>query len=345
MSALNIFQTIRNTTHRIEPFHSQFLGDALNASREADRALFDGVWNLCAPDDWAPPRDAKVSNEFALDGAQRIDILIEDNETGRVVGIEVKTSRASARAGQLEGYLKGLQNKGYADEKIAVAYLTPFNRSRAEEAIKADSQIQTDAGALSTVSVFESFRSKFEQSRHVSWLDVADIEWAGGGASWSQHRSYVRDKMAAPDGLKMTLTRNRSFDGFFGDESVEAFRDALLPLSGVHSSENGATIDLEEFGGNEGELARALKFLITDDEFVVRSSRDDRFDATLREPFLESQYSEFHKAVFELSEEFKHVWLQGKQNYGLRVAHKNHSGGVSLVTSQDVDRLTVGRRR
>ncbi len=345
MSALNIFQTIRNTTHRIEPFHSQFLGDALNASRVGDRALFDGVWNLCAPNNWAPPRDAKVSNEFKLDGAQRIDILIEDNETGRVVGIEVKTSRASARAGQLEGYLQGLRNKGYADKNIAVAYLTPFNRMRAEEMIEEDSQFQADAGALSTVRVFESFRRAFKRSRHVSWLDVADIEWTGGGASWNQHQSYVRDQMAASRGLKVALTRNRSFEGFFGDEAVEAFRDALLPLSGVHSSENGATIDLEEFGGNEGELARALKFLITDDEFVVRSSRDDRFDATLRKPFLESSYSEFHEAVFELSEEFKHVWLQGKQNYGLRVAHKNHSGGVSLLTSQDVDRLIVGRRR
>lgn len=345
MPPLNIFQTIRNTTHRIEPFHSQFLGDALNASRVGDHALFDGVCNLCTPDDWAPPRDAKVSNEFELDGAQRIDILIEDNETGRVVGIEVKTSRASARAGQLEGYLQGLQNRGYADEKIAVAYLTPFNRSRAEEIIKEDSQIQADAGALSTVKVFESFRRAFEQSRHVSWLDVADIEWAGGGASWSQHRSYVQDKMAAPDGLKVALTRNRSFDGFFDDEAVKAFWDILLPLSGVSSTENGATIDLEDFGGTAVELAGALKFLITDDEFVVRSSRDDRFDATLREPFLESCYSEFHEAVFELSEEFKRVWLQGKQNYGLRVAHKNHSGGVSLLTSQDVDRLIVGRRR
>ena len=345
MSALNIFQTIRNATHRIEPFHSQFLGDALNASRVGDRALFDGVWNLCAPNDWAPPQNAKVSNEFELDGAQRIDILIEDNETGRVVGIEVKTSRASARAGQLEGYLQGLRNKGYADEKIAVAYLTPFNRSRAEEVIKADGQIQAVAGALSTVRVFESFRRAFERSRHVSWLDVADIEWAGGGASWSQHQSYVRDKMAAPDRLKGALTRNRSFDGFFGDEAVEAFWDALLPLSGVGSTENGATIDLKEFGDNAGELAGALKFLITDDEFVVRSSRDDRFDATLRKRFLVSPYSEFHKAVFELAEEFKHVWLQGKRNYGLRVAHKNHSGGVSLLTSQDVNRLIVGRRR
>ena len=103
MTELNIFQTIRNTTHRIEPFHSQFLGDALRASLAGDRSLFEGIWNLCAPADWAPPQSAEVTNESRLVGAQRIDILIVDKATGCVVGIEVKTSRASARSGQLEG--------------------------------------------------------------------------------------------------------------------------------------------------------------------------------------------------------------------------------------------------
>ena len=136
--------------------------------------MFDGIWNLCAPADWAPPGSAAVTNESPLVGAQRIDILIVDKETGLVVGIEVKTSRASARSGQLEGYLEGLR-KDHDEDKIAIAYLTPFNRRHAEAIIG------EDAGALSTVMVFEAFRSTFERARHVSWLDVAGIDWDGGG--------------------------------------------------------------------------------------------------------------------------------------------------------------------
>ena len=56
METLNIFQTIKCTTHRIEPFHAQFLGDALRASLTEDRSLFDGIWNLCAPADWRPTK-------------------------------------------------------------------------------------------------------------------------------------------------------------------------------------------------------------------------------------------------------------------------------------------------
>ncbi len=344
MTALNIFQCIRNTTRRIEPFHSQFLGDAMRASLAGDRELFDGIWGLCAPNDWAPPpQDADVSNESKLDGAQRIDILIEDKKKNRVLGIEVKTSRASARAGQLEGYLEGLK-KGYAEEKIAIAYLTPFNRLHAANIIG-----EENAGALSTVKVFDEFHGDFKQSRHVSWLDVAAIKWDGGCVLWHQHQSYVTEKMADPDRLRGALSRNRSLDEFFSEEAVEAFWDELPPQSGDGRADNGATMELAQFEGREREvarkLARALTYLITDDDFVVRGSRKDRFNESLREPFMEPPYSEFHKAVFELSENFENVWLQGKRNYGLRVAHKDHSGGVSLVTSQDVGRLIVGKRR
>ena len=278
-----------------------------------------------------------VTNESPLDGAQRIDILIVDEETGRVVGIEVKTSRASARSGQLEGYLEGLR-KDHDEEKIAIAYLTPFNRRHAEAIIG------EDAGALSTVTVFEAFRRTFERARHVSWLDVARIDWDGGGI-WSQHRAYVTGRMASADRLKGALSRNRSFDGFFSPEAVEAFWDALVPLSGCTRTDDGAVIDLKAFEGSAGDLALALAILIKDDEYVVRRTRADRFDEALRQRFLESPYRQFHESMFGLSCSFDRVWVQGERNYGLRVAHKDHSSGVSLVTSQDEDRLVIGRRR
>lgn len=110
-------------------------GDALTASLKGDRTLFDGVWRFCAPADWKPPKNAKVKNEFELNEGQRIDILIKDKEHGRRVGIEVKTSRASARPEQLNDYLQGLRDK-YDEGLIAIAYLTPFNRPWAEQVIR-----------------------------------------------------------------------------------------------------------------------------------------------------------------------------------------------------------------
>ncbi len=340
MTGPNIFESIKKTTHRIEPFHSQFLGDALDASLTGDRALFDEIWKLCAPADWAPPARAEISTEFGLDGAQRIDVLIKDRETGRVLGIEVKTSRASARAGQLEGYLQGLRNNGNVTENIALAYLTPFNRARAERVLG------DDAATLSTVKVFDEFHRTFDRSRHVSWLDVADVDWAAGGEIWSQHRAYVRDHMANGDRLKGTLERNRSLDRFFSAEAVEAFWDLVLALSGGDRSDDGATIDLVRLDGTAGDLSRALAILIEDDEHVSRHREAaDRFDDALREPFFDSPYREVHESVFALAGRYRHVWVQGTRNYGLRVAHKGPSGGVSLVTSHGVDRLKIGGRR
>ena len=313
MTAINIFQTIKDTTHRIEPFHSQFLGDALRASLAADRregrSLFNDIWKLCAPADWNTPKSAKVSNESPLKGAQRIDILIEDEETGRVVGIEVKTSSASAQPGQLEGYLEGLRTK-HDDEKIAIAYLTPFNRQHAE------SIIGGNAGTLSTVKVFEEFHRSFDQARHVSWLDVAEINW-DGVEIWSQHQSYVRKKMAAHRRLKNPRSRNRSLDEFFSGDAVEAFWDAL-PNSNRDNADDGAIIDLELFEGSPTELAEALTILIRDDEYVARRVKTDLFDEQLRRRFLKSKHREFHEAIFNLSGRFDHVWVQGKKDYGLR---------------------------
>ena len=366
MTAINIFQTIKDTTHRIEPFHSQFLGDALRASLAGDRSLFEEIWNLCTPVDWAPPKNAKVKNEFKLDGGQRIDILIKDKDKdkdkdkklGYRVGIEVKTSRASARAGQLEAYLAGLKKK-YAVEQIAIAYLTPFNRPRAEEIIKemnrnsSERVVHGNADALSTVMVFEKFRKSFDPTlaRHVSWLDVAEIEWEGGEI-WNQHQSYIRTKIASPDELERALSRNRLLDEFFSEQAVEDFWESLwvaLPKSERKRTGEPVIIDLDSFEGGPEKLVHALTFLIEDDEYVDRRrERPNRFDDDAsRQGFLNSasRYCRFHEAMFGLTRRFKYVWVQGEKNYGLRVAHKDHSSGVSLVTSQGKNRLTIGRRR
>ena len=125
---------------------------------------------------------------------------------------------------------------------------------------------------------------------------------------------------------------------------MEAFWDAL-PKGNRDNSDECMIVDLESFEGSPTELAEALTILITDDDYVARRAKTDRFDEQLRQSFLQSTHREFHEAMFDLSRRFDHVWVQGERNYGLRVAHKHHLSGVSLVTSRDPNCLLIGRRR
>ena len=177
MAPLNVFETIRSTTGRIEPFHSQFLADALDASLNGDRSLFEGFWELAKPPDWPIPRKATVKTEQDAGNGRRIDLCIQDDERRRILGIEVKTTSASVNAGQLEAYEQGLVHKNPGFD-IAIAYLTPFNRKRAGKA----------GDSLNTVQLFQAFAKESSRAgQHVSWLDVAELSWDGRGI-WLDHR-------------------------------------------------------------------------------------------------------------------------------------------------------------
>ena len=80
---------------------------------------------------WVPPDIAAVETEHNFVGARRIDILIIDRENSRILGIDVQTSNASTRFGQLDKCVKDLISE-YPDSEMAIAFLTPFNRRRAE---------------------------------------------------------------------------------------------------------------------------------------------------------------------------------------------------------------------
>ena len=92
-------------------------------------------------------------------------------------------------------------------------------------------------------------------------------------------------------------------------------------------------------------LANAFKILLDTDNVSHNANRSDQFPDELRRPFLDSPYHEVHAALFGLTELFSYVWVQGKRDYGVRTAHKNHSSGVSLLRSSDTDRIVVGERR
>ncbi len=330
MENLNIFETYRRTTSKTERLHSQFLADVLDASLKGDRSLFDAVWKLIAPSDWDAPDDPEVEPEDPLESG-RIDISIIDKSKSRVVGVEVKTEDDSASMGQLKKYQQGLKVK-YGDSDIAIAYLTPFNRKHAGDS----------ADSLSTVKEFEKFSKEFNKANHVSWRDVADISW-DDNELWKQHQVWVRENISSGEVLTSMVSRKsrkRSFYDFFGQDAADSFWSDMALMGVDHPDENGVTIDLRGFKGSPQSLARAFERLIEDGEDVRRQDkRPDKFEEKLREQFVESRYHEFHDALFYLSQRFGHVWLQGTEDYGLRVAHSGTGSGVSLVTSKGPRRL------
>lgn len=333
---MNIFESIYRTTTRTEPFHSQFLADALKESICRDRSLFDPVWRLIAPKDWDVPEEAKVRPEDVLPERRRIDVLIECKSSKRIVGIEVKTTDSSATPGQLGQYYNGLEEK-YHGYDVAVAYLTPFNREQAGD----------KAVSLPTVTEFENFeREHPTRTCHVSWLDIAAIPW-DGNELWRQHQQYVCQRISSLEKLCRSATRDRSLDEFFGEEPVDAFWRSLEELR-IPTKSDGKYIEIKLSGRAPDfatKLAAAFRILIEEGEGVHRES-SKKNDEGQRDGFLEPPYGEIHGALFALAERYNHVWLAGSNDYGLRVAHRNHrSSGVSLVRSDGAETLKIVLQR
>ena len=333
MDTLNVFKSIEQATRRAEPFFSQFLADALRVSLGGDRTLFDALWRLAAPAGWDPPRNAEVKSEHHTGEYRRIDLCIfaDNGPAQRVLGLEIKTSSASAQPGQLEAYFAGLAEK-FGAANVIIAYLTPFNRSRAGEA----------AHTLPTVRAFEAFATTVEHARHLSWLDVADIPW-DGGPTWSLFRTHVRNVIAPEAKRNPTILRNRSFHDFFGEEAAMRFWEQLA-LIGVCPTESGAQLDLERLATDPGMLVRALEVLVDGAE-GAGPEKQNKFGDSLRERFLESTWRTVHEALFDMPRRFPSMWIEGKKDYALRVAHPRHRSGVSLLRSKGPAMLETGRPR
>ena len=135
---------------------------------------------------------------------------------------------------------------------------------------------------------------------------------------------------------------NLSFDDFFGEEAAGQFREALVEMD-ISFGETGAEINLTNPDLDASLLARAFEILIRDGNRVARSKKTDQFEGKQR--FTVSTHGEFHAALFGLARRFDNVWVEGKRDYAIRVAHERHESGVSLVRSKGTDVLETGRPR
>ena len=335
---MNIFETIRKVTTRIERFHSQYLADALTESLQGDdHTLFNRVWDLVTPAGWDSPelsKDVEVLSEVDLDGG-RIDILIHSSAPhDRVVGIEVKTVEDSTEQGQLTRYLSGLESK-FPGSQIQVAYLTPFNAREGGG----------DASSLPSVKEFKRLQKDCPGACHVSWLEIAAIPW-DGNELWKQHGAYVREHISSDELRKRGVAQDRDLALFFGQEATRRFWERLCTLE-IRQDGNRAHITLREQGNLHDvaeTLVGALEILI-DSEGVGRREHGDSFRNELRRKFLTSPYRVVHEALFGLAKRYDWVWIEGTNDYGVRTRHGGPSRNVSLVTSNDSGGLFVQVRR
>ena len=327
--APNIFNVIRSVSSRVEPYHSAFLAAMLRSSLAADRRLFDAFWRMATPG-WQRTGDDVAIHREEVVVTGRVDLTLIEGEN-RILGVEVKTRETSTTAGQLARYREGLEAK-YAGWDLAIAYLTPFNAHRAGDR----------ASEFPSVREFRRFAATFPRARHLSWLDLADVDWHGGEL-WEQHRCHVRSQIASPQQkAKWSVGgRLRDLSHFFGPKAAEEFDDRLDATVG---DLDGYALDLTRVQ-DPAALADAFRVLIESDAVRGARGRHDTFDDASRERFLTAAAASLHQALFTLAVEYPNVWIEGSVDYGLRVAHPEHRGGVSLVTSRGVDRLEVGRPR
>ena len=147
----------------------------------------------------------------------------------------------------------------------------------------------------------------------------------------------------------MTSERSTDLTQYFGEEANGLFWERLSAL-GVDARGNSGIIELAPFGNDlpsfASGLVGALELFLESSRVSTYARERDFFLDQQRAPFLDSAYGEVHAALFDLSEHYSFVWVEGWKDYMLRTAHKAHpSSGVSLVLSEGPDRLLLGQMR
>ncbi|MYB48070.1 MAG: hypothetical protein F4X72_02140 [Dehalococcoidia bacterium] len=245
----------------------------------------------------------------------------------------------------MEKYLYGLQKK-CPKADIAITYLTPFNKDRAKAMKSAEV-----AQSLPTVREFRQFTESCSsaRARHVSWLDLAEVPIVEN-ALWEQHREYVREHISS-DSL-LDESRGRTLERFFGQRPTLQFREALRSLD-IKVDDPGIDINFEleryedDLQAFAGKLVKALEILVCDGDGVSREPKSTKRNA-FDNPggFKSFPYSKVHSALFDLADRYDCLWLEGKQDYAVRVAHDRYkSSGVSLIRSVGTSALLIKGRR
>jgi hypothetical protein len=320
---MNIFEVIDKTTSRIEPFHSRYFSDALEESFKGDQSLFSKFWSMATENDsgWPIPSAVEVTAEYVLDSG-RVDIVIVDTSMSRCLAIEIKTSESSTTEGQLSKYHSSLENLGKFSD-IRMVYLTPFNSGN------------SNGELTNSILEFRLFAEISRNSVHLSWLDIASIDWTGGGELWEQHREYIRSAICVKRDSSQRL-----LDAFFSPLELAKFWDDVASAGGAVGA---GVIDLSSISDIKRFIG-AIRALIDSPRNLNTRVRVNRISDEVIARNRNSVHSELHSSIMALCDEYPWAWAQGKKNYGLRVARTGISGGLSLCTFGDSS-VRIGQSR
>jgi len=325
-----LFDVIGSVTSRTEPFHSQALAWFFDESPELT-ARFVAAF---VPESFRRQHGLgesgrpKVRPEDPLATGERVDVsLIYDHA---LVGIEVKTVDGSSTPGQLERYWQGLSQK-YPGTPLFVVYLTPFSPSNVPPGVPAE--------RLHAVAEFGRFEAAHPGCGcHINWQQVVALYDGCAaevrlGPTLQQHREYIERVVC--DGKSMSRVDNaRKLGLFLGQEAVQQFFQRL-ESSGVPIEEAATCyrITLDGAAGEATAVVDALRALLDSEEADRHRRKKDALGrASLRDEFVRGAHGAFFAALFTEVDARPYAWLQGSSDLGVRVAHRNHPGGVSVCT-------------
>ncbi len=316
-----IFDIIEKVTSRIEPFHSRTLAWFL----DEDKQFCISFLKAFLPADLLAEFNGQphVIPELVLGDSKRIDISIQLNNA--VVGIEVKTVDSSTTKGQLENYWNQLQTK-YKDHHIYLIYLTPFNKNNCHETI---------FEGIHAIKEFDDFQKiPAHMGIHINWLDVVALYPVqhDNGQEYSmfcQHKKYIEEKVC-DNRILVRNENSRGLEDFFGPEKVNRFIN-YLKSSNITVQENSFfTIPLAKNIHSFDAIIELIKILLDDNSFSTK--KISSISKELRQEYESGEFGNFFKSVFLLADDLDFVWLKGEKDIGLRIAHKNHTSGVSVCT-------------
>ncbi len=328
---MNIFEIIENVTKRTEPFHSEFLTESLRTDMELRKKFFD----LVLPADLIPSFSKSsfqnklvIESEDRFENRKRIDVIIQDKDSKKIIGIEVKTSDSSVSANQLSDYSKNMREK-YPDYQIIMVFLTPFNTDNLPEDIL--------PSKINAIQEFLKFEEAGILSVHINWRDIVNLYKKPVGLQnslYSQHEVYICKRVINESLLRIdNIERNREFFQFFGQDTFEKFIEYVKNEKLFFREEDKKYLfPLEENRYEFKKIISLIKIVIESEQLNKTTSKKNFVTNDLLYGYCNGTYGKFFRSLFSTVEKFPFIWLEGKKRIGVRASHPSHPNGVSILT-------------
>lgn len=323
---MNIFSVHQETNGRIETFHTCYLKYAI----EENQQLLDQFWAFATKGnlDWVKrSKNIKIEKEHVLADRKRVDIVLQDDLLQQLVAVEAKTTDSSVEDGQLDGYLKLLQEE-FPGYRIWIIYLTPFNLNNRPAGFRGQKAIKE----------FEKFNSHYPNSAHLSWHEVSMFVNNVDDGIWNQHNEFVRTNICKAPSLEKGWGQ---IEDDLGWEVMDKFRKQVRD-SGFELKEGKITLRI---GNDPAALVNAMKVLVISEQVRSYAKCPRSWAENVKTELLNSEFGKFHRQIFQLLDEYPFLGIRGKVGYGLILPVKGTHPIVSICTVRvrHPEVLAIGR--